>query len=164
MGPLDELALIAYDGSGPAQHAVTIASRLLSTHRVLVVTIWEERLAFAAAPTGIGVGGVVPMDPTNVSEIEDATAQHAARVAHEGAELAQTFGLEAEPQAIGDLGGVGEALIRVANDRNPAVIVIGTRGLGGLLARLEGSTARYLLKHSKWPLLAVHPEEPTSGP
>jgi nucleotide-binding universal stress UspA family protein len=162
MEPPDELALIGYDGSGPAQHAVTQASRLLSTRRVLVVTVWEERMAFVAAPTGLGVGGVVPMDATTVAEIEDAAQRHAERVAREGAQLARTLGLDAEPLAIGDLGGVGEAIMGVADDRKPAVIVIGTRGLGGLLARLEGSTARYLLKHSSWPLLAVHPEEAAS--
>lgn len=161
--PLDELALIAYDGSGPAQHAVRQSARLLSTRRVVVVTVWEEQLAYGAAPTGLGVGGVVPMDLTVVAEIEDAAQQHAERVAREGAELAQTLGLDAEPLAIGDLGGVGEAIIGVAHDRDPAVIVIGTRGLGGLLARLEGSTARYLLKHAQWPLLAVHPEKASAG-
>jgi nucleotide-binding universal stress UspA family protein len=159
MEPLDELALIAYDGSPPAQHAVAMAARLLSSRRIIVVTIWEERLAYAASPTGLGVGGSVPMDMTTLSAIEDASQQNAERVAREGAQLAQTLGLDAEPLAIGDLGGVGEAIIGVAHDRNPAVIVIGTRGLGGLLARLEGSTARYLLKHSTWPLLAVHAEE-----
>jgi nucleotide-binding universal stress UspA family protein len=158
MGPLDELALIAYDGSGPAQHAVMRASRLLSTRHVLMVTVWEERMAFVATPTGLGVGGVVPIDPTVVAEIEDAAQRHAERVAREGAQLAQTLGLDAEPLALAGLGGVGETLIDVAHDRSPAVIVIGTRGLGGLRARLEGSTARYLLKHAKWPLLAVYPE------
>lgn len=163
MGPLDELALIAYDGSGPAQHGVTVASRLLSIRRVVVVTVWEERMAYAPAPTGLGVGGMIPMDLTAVSEIEDAAQQHAERVAREGAQLAQTLGLDAEALAIGDIGGVGEAIIGVAGDRDPAVIVIGTRGLGGLLARLEGSTARYLLKHAKWPLLAVHPDDSPSS-
>jgi nucleotide-binding universal stress UspA family protein len=159
MGPLDELALIAYDGSAPAQHGVTVASRLLSTRQVVVVTVWEERLASAAAPTGLGVGDAAAMAPMFVAEIENATQQHAERVAREGAQLAQGLGFDAEPLAIGDLGGVGEAILRVARDRSPTVIVIGTRGLGGLRARLEGSTARYLLKHAKWPLLAVHPEE-----
>ena len=138
---------------------MTVASRLLSVRRAVVVTVWEERLAFVAAPTGLGVGDGLAMDPGFVTEIEDAAQQHATRVAHEGAQLAQTLGLDAEPLAIGDLGGVGEAIIEVAHGRNPAVIVIGTRGLGGLLARLEGSTARYLLKHARWPLLAVHPDE-----
>jgi len=158
MGPLDEPALIAYDGSAPARHAVTVASKVLSIRRVVVVTVWEEGLAFVAAPTGLGVGGGVPMDPKVAAEIDDAAARHAERVAREGAELAQSLGLLAETLAVGDLGGVGETIIGVARDRNPAVIVIGSRGLGGLLARLEGSTARYLLKHAKWPLLAVHPE------
>jgi nucleotide-binding universal stress UspA family protein len=158
MGPLDELALIAYDGSAAAQHAVDQAARLLGTRRVVLVTVWEEGLAFVPAPSGLALGGSVPIDPTVVAEIEDAAHQHAERVAREGAQLAQTLGLQAEPLAVADVGGVGETILRVAHDRHPAVIVIGSRGLGGLLARLEGSTARYLLKHAKTPLLTVHPE------
>ena len=50
MGPPDELALIAYDGSSAAQHAVAQAARLLSARRVVVVTVWEEGLAFVAPP------------------------------------------------------------------------------------------------------------------
>jgi nucleotide-binding universal stress UspA family protein len=38
------------------------------------------------------------------------------------------------------------------------VIVIGAHGRGDLRARLDGGTAKYLLKHAKTPLLAVHPE------
>lgn len=162
MDPLDDCALIAYDGSDPAQHGVTVAARLLSTRRVVVVTVWEERLALAAAPTGLGVGDAAAMPSVYDAEIANAAQQHAERVAGEGAQLARTLGLDAEPLAIGDIGGVGEAIMSVAHDRNPTVIVIGTRGLGGLLARLEGSTARYLLKHAKWPLLAVHPEDDAS--
>ena len=159
MGPLDELALIAYDGSAPAQHAVEQASRLLSARRVVVVTVWEEGLAFVRAPTGLDVGGAVPIAPSVVAEIQDAAQQHGARVAHEGAQLARRLGLEAEPLALADLGGVSETILAVARDRRPSVIVIGSRGLGGLLARLEGSTASYLLRHATCPVLAVHPEQ-----
>jgi nucleotide-binding universal stress UspA family protein len=159
MGPPDELVLIAYDGSSAAQHAVAQAARLLSARRVVVVTVWEEGLAFVAPPPGLEVGGAVRIAPAVVSEIEDAVQQHAERVAHEGAELARTLGLDAEPLAVADLGGVGETILGVARDRNPAAIVVGSRGLTGLLARLEGSTASYLLKHAKCPLLAVHIEK-----
>jgi nucleotide-binding universal stress UspA family protein len=159
MGTLDELALIAYDGSASAQHALAQAARLLSTRRVVLVTVWEEGLAFVPAPSGLALGGEVPINPAVVAEIEDAAHQHAERVARDGAQLARTLGLDAEPLAVADVGGVGETILRVARDRSPAVIVIGAHGLGGLLARLEGSTAKYLLKHAKTPLLAVHPEQ-----
>jgi nucleotide-binding universal stress UspA family protein len=137
---------------------VAQTARLLSTRQVVLVTVWEEGLAFVAAPTGLGVGGPALIDPASIAEIEDAAQQHAVRVAHEGAQLARTLGLTAEPLAIADVGGVGETILGVARDRNPAVIVIGSHGLGGLLARLEGSTASHLLKHAKCPVLAVHPE------
>jgi nucleotide-binding universal stress UspA family protein len=159
MGTLDELALIAYDGSPAAQHAVAQAGRLLSARRVVVVTVWEAALAFVPAPTGLVTGSAVPISPAGVAEIQDAVQQHAERVAHEGAQLARRLGLEAEPLALADLGGVGETILGVARDRNPAVIVIGSHGLGRLLARLQGSTASHLLRHATCPVLAVHPEE-----
>jgi nucleotide-binding universal stress UspA family protein len=125
----------------------------------VVVTVWEEGLAFVSAPTGLGVGGPAPIDLAVVAEIQDAAQQHAERVARDGAQLAQTLGLDAEPLAIADIGGVAETILGVARDRDAAVIVIGSRGLGGLLARLEGSTASHLLRHAKCPVLAVHPAQ-----
>lgn len=101
---------------------------------------------------------VMPIDPAAVAQIEHAAHEHAERVAREGAQLAQTLGLDAEPVAVSDNGGVGETILNVARERAPAVIVIGSRGLGGLLARLQGSTASHLLRHATCPVLAVHPE------
>lgn len=159
VAPLDELALIAYDGCSPAQHAVAQAARLLSARRVIVVTVSEEDLAFVPAPTGLTAGGALPISPALVEEIHDAAQQHAERVAREGAQLAQSLGLDAKPLAIADVKGVGEAILDVARDRRPAVVVIGSHGLGGLIARLEGSTASHVLKRAHCPVLTVHPEQ-----
>ena len=40
-----------------------------------------------------------------------------------------------------------------------AAIVVGSRGLGGIRARLEGSTSKGLLKHASCPVLVVHETE-----
>jgi nucleotide-binding universal stress UspA family protein len=37
--------------------------------------------------------------------------------------------------------------------------VVGSRGLGGIRARLEGSTSKALLRHASSPVLVVHESE-----
>jgi nucleotide-binding universal stress UspA family protein len=49
-----------------------------------------------------------------------------------------------------------DAIVELARERGVAAIVIGSRGLTGLRARLEGSTSSAVLKHASCPVLVVH--------
>jgi nucleotide-binding universal stress UspA family protein len=44
----------------------------------------------------------------------------------------------------------------VASERRAAAIVVGSRGLSGLRARLEGSASNGVLKHASCPVIVVH--------
>jgi nucleotide-binding universal stress UspA family protein len=70
------------------------------------------------------------------------------RIAESGAELARSVGLQADALATHDEGQVAAAIVQVARTRRAAAIVVGSRGLTGLRARLEGSTSNAFLKHS----------------
>jgi nucleotide-binding universal stress UspA family protein len=54
---------------------------------------------------------------------------------------------------------VGDALVDLARQRQAGAIVMGSRGLSGLRARLEGSTSKDVLKHAPCPVLVVHESE-----
>jgi nucleotide-binding universal stress UspA family protein len=89
---------------------------------------------------------------------------HAQRVSKEGAERARSAGLDAEAVAVPDEVHVTDAIIGVARTRGVAAIMVGSRGLSGLRARLEGSTSKDVLKHAPCPVVVVHEtEEPESG-
>ncbi len=153
--------VIAYDGSAAARQAVQEAARLLGPHPTLVVTVWEPGLAYtgpAMASDGLTVNPMV--NPEVAIEVDRGVHQAAEQVSTDGAELAKSLGLAAEPLAVPDDGDVARTLLGVARERNAAAIVVGSRGLSGLRARLEGSTSKTLLKHATCPVVVVHePDE-----
>jgi nucleotide-binding universal stress UspA family protein len=150
--------LIAYDGSEPARHAVRKATELLGSRPALVATVWEEALAYgstAMPSTGVDLQPV-PVDVGRAQEVAEELEAHAGRVAEEGAELARSDGLRAEPLALAGDASAADAIVELARERGAAAIVIGSRGLTGLRARLEGSTSSGVVKHAPCPVLVVH--------
>jgi nucleotide-binding universal stress UspA family protein len=81
------------------------------------------------------------------------------QMARDGAEMAGSLGLEAQPLSLSDERDVARTLIELARDQGAAAIVVGSRGLGGIRARLEGSTSKALLAHAPCPVLVVHAAE-----
>ena len=150
--------LIGYDGSDTARRAVREAAELFGSRRALVVTVWEPDLAYQS--TGIEADPMMGMpfgvDPAAAQEVDDASKAHADRVAEEGVELAKSLGLQAEALAVADEGNVADAIVELARKRDVAAIVVGSRGLSGLRARLEGSTSNAVAKHASCPVVLVH--------
>jgi nucleotide-binding universal stress UspA family protein len=156
MTDLDGPLVIAFDGSAAARQAVADAAALLGRRRTLVVTVWEAGLGYSAAvsPPDLTMAPIV--DPAIGVEVDRELRGRAERVASEGAELARSLGLEAEPLAAPDEGDTARTILNVARDRHAAAIVVGSRGLGGLRARLEGSTSKGVLKSAHCPVMVVH--------
>jgi nucleotide-binding universal stress UspA family protein len=160
----DEPILIAYDGSDPARRAVREAGKLFGPRQALVVTVWEPALVLPTDPLPVpgadplSVSGLVPpvVDPAAVQRLDQDVEAGAHRIAESGAELARSVGLQAEALATDDEGQVARAIVEVARTREAAAIVVGSRGLTGLRARLEGSTSDAVLKHSPCPVVVVH--------
>jgi nucleotide-binding universal stress UspA family protein len=154
---VDGPILIAFDGSGAAQRAVADAARLLAPRAALVVTVWESGLAYAMADVRPdGMIATPALEPEVAMNVDREVRSQAARVAGEGAELARSLGLDAEPLAVPDERDVPETILNLAREHRAAAIVVGSRGLSGLRARLEGSTTKGLLKHASCPVIVVH--------
>jgi nucleotide-binding universal stress UspA family protein len=154
----DDQLLIAYDGSDAARRAVRETGKLFGSRRVLVVTVWEPGLAYdaAALPTSGLDMPPIPIDVQEAQEVEHELHDRAHHTAEDGAELARSVGLEAEPLAVADEVHVADTIVELARKRGAAAIVVGSRGLKGLRARLEGSTSNAVLKHASCPVLVVH--------
>jgi nucleotide-binding universal stress UspA family protein len=97
-----------------------------------------------------------PIDVAEAQGLEEELQAQARRTAEEGAELAGSVGLRAEAMTVPDRINVADAIIELARERGAAVIVIGSRGLTGLRARLEGSTSSVVVKHATCPVLVIH--------
>lgn len=153
----DRPVLIAYDGSPAARQAVADAAEILRSRRAIVVTVWEAGLAYvgsAMPPDGMMMSPTV--DPALALSVDREIHHQAERISADGAALAKSLGFDAEPLAAADDGNVAETILNVARSRDVAAIVVGSRGLGGLRARLEGSTSKDLLKHAHVPVIVVH--------
>lgn len=149
--------VIAYDGSGGARQAIVQSAKILGSCRIFVVTVWEEGLAYARPPMPPDGITVQPMvDPETALELDNAVHEHADRVSGEGAALAKSLGLDAEPLALSDDGNVARTILRLAREQRAVAIVVGSRGLSGIRARLEGSTSKAVLKHAACPVIVVH--------
>src|SRR5688572_2806979 len=144
--------LIGYDGSDTARRAVRETAELFGSRQALVVTVWDPSLPYQAAmasPGGPDMMLPVGPDLLDVEEAqasEDRLQDRAHRTAHDGAELARSLGLNAEALVVADDRNVAGAIVELARERDAAAIVIGSRGLSGLRARLEGSTSSAVLK------------------
>jgi nucleotide-binding universal stress UspA family protein len=157
MNAPDGPVLIAYDGSPGARQAVADAARLMGSCRTLVVTVWEEGLAYLSpVPSQDGTTMGPILDPRVAADVDHELQRHAERVSREGAELARSLGVDAEPLAVPDHGGVPRTILHEACERQAVAIVVGSRGLGGLRGRLEGSTSKGVLQHAPCPVIVVH--------
>jgi nucleotide-binding universal stress UspA family protein len=122
----DAPVLIAYDGSDTARRAVQEAGKLFGSRQVLVVTVWEPGLAYEAE---------VPITDLDMPAVP---------VDIEGA------------RELADEVKVADTVVELARKRGVAAIVVGSRGLRGLRARLEGSTSNAVLRHAPCPVVVVH--------
>jgi nucleotide-binding universal stress UspA family protein len=156
MTPPDGPILIAYDGSAAARQAVADAARLLKARQTLVLTVWEAALAYATVATTPDLSMVPTVDPATVLQVDERLRRQADEVSREGADLARSLGLDAEPLAAADAGDVARTILEVARERHAAAIVMGSRGLSGFRARLEGSASKSVLKHAECPVIVVH--------
>ena len=134
--------LIAYDGSVHAQHAIAQSGELLRERLpALVVTVHQplEKLPFAQLT-------VIP------DELAEAMSKEARVTADEGAEQARRSGFEAEALAVTGAP-VWRELVRVADERDAALIVIGSHGRTGLRYVALGSVATAVCQHANQPVL-----------
>ncbi len=148
--------VIAYDGSSAARQAVAAVAKLLPSRRTLVVTVWEPALAHAAAAPKPAAAATPVVDPSAGLDVDSDLRASAQRVSDEGAQLARSLGLDAEPIATVDASAVASTIVELARRHDAAAIVVGSRGLSGVRARLEGSTSKDVVKRAPCPVIVVH--------
>ena len=139
--------LICYDGSEGSSRAIDAAAALLDRRHVVILdvtpplTAEEEEAAL-----------FTPVIPDNI----DQRVHDVRKIARRGVQLARAHGLDAE-DTVKVAAPTWQGVVDVADEIDASVVVVGSRGLHGLRATIEGSLSHDLAEHLGRPLLIVPP-------
>jgi nucleotide-binding universal stress UspA family protein len=147
----DSPLLICYDGSENAKYAIERAGALLAGRRAVVVTVWQP-----TADLGSMVWSDMPASMVDFVELDRAAAEGGGCLAEEGVRIAHESGLEADAIAVKAAGPVWKTILEIAERRDAAAIVMGSRGLAGIRSMLLGSVSNAVVHHAERPTLVVH--------
>jgi nucleotide-binding universal stress UspA family protein len=138
--------IFAYDGSELSKLAIDEAARQLGTGRdALAVTVWQP---FAV--------GFVPVGGLRLDAEQTADVRHAAELtAAEGASLAEQAGFRSRSAAI-EAAPTWTGIVKVAEEHDCSLIVLGSHGRTGLASVLIGSVAEAVAAHSPRSVLITH--------
>jgi nucleotide-binding universal stress UspA family protein len=150
---MDPVVLLCVDGSDDAQAAASTGlARLAPGGRIVLATVVD-----AGDPTLLsGVGGVAggTMTPDQFEAMGEVRREEGEAL------LAQAAAALDLPDAerVVLAGGAGIELSLLAKDLGATVIVVGSRGRGGIKRALLGSVSDHLVRHAPCPVLVVRDE------
>ena len=138
--------IFAYDGSELAKLAIDEAARQLRTGRAaLVITVWQP------FEVGFVPSAGLRLDAQQVTEVRKA----AERTAADGAVLAEHAGFPARSAAI-EAAPTWKGIVKVGEEHDCSLIVLGSHGRTGLASVLIGSVAEAVAAHPPRSVLIVH--------
>jgi nucleotide-binding universal stress UspA family protein len=148
--------VVAFDGSNESETALRAAAGLFRDRLLLVVSVWEPGLAMAmmSSPDSTGMS-FPPPTPEQIVAVDRAQHDHATSAAESGVQIVRELGGTAEALPVPEDMDIAEAVIGIADDRDAAAIVVGSRGLGAVKSRLMGSVSRRVLHDTRRPVLIV---------
>jgi nucleotide-binding universal stress UspA family protein len=141
--------VLCYDRSVGSLRAIETASALFPGHATIVLHVWNPVAALGAV-----YGAMVPSAAFHRGEAQRAAMQ----VAEEGAALANEAGLEATAAAASaQFDGTSTTILKVAEQHDAEVIVLGARGLSALRSVVLGSVSHAVVQRAHCPVLVVPP-------
>lgn len=155
-----EPVLLAYDGSESAQAATQQAASLFPDRPLVVLSVARSVAATGSASIA-GIPAGVAGDA--IARLNEEAQGQAEALAHEGATAAEAAGLEAT--AVGALTDrtVWGAIVRAAEDKNVAAVMVGSRGRSDLRSALLGSVSSGVIHHCDCPVVVVSGPSVSSG-
>jgi nucleotide-binding universal stress UspA family protein len=135
--------LIATDGSAAAREAVEFGLELAQEHAAEVTFVHVAPVLDRSFVAGIGVPAALPhrIDEVDRKPLEDALATAAERDVTAKAELLA--------------GAPADEIVAYADTIDADLVVVGSRGRGGVATALLGSVSRGVLHEARRPVLVV---------
>ncbi|MFJ7181435.1 universal stress protein [Streptomyces massasporeus] len=146
------LVVVGVDGSASSLTAVEAAAREAQSRgaglRVVHACVWPAlHVPLGPSPLGPPEGGIRNMVDRLVAE-----AVERARAAAPGVDVSHVV-VTGEPLTVLE-----------AQSRTAELVVVGSRGMGGFVGLLVGSTAVHLAAHGRCPVLVVREQPSAEGP
>lgn len=134
--------VVGMDGSASSRRALELAQALAAPLGAALVLVhaYDPHVPFVSEPTGA---------------MRDELRRHAAAVLHEARQTVAAP-LEVIEEAVAE-GRAREQLVAACERHAPALLVVGSRGLGGFKTLLLGSTSRWAVHHAPCPVLVARP-------
>jgi nucleotide-binding universal stress UspA family protein len=122
----------------------------------LVVTVWEPGVGYVLLTPTIAPA---PIEIRATLEVDEALYERARQLAEEGATTARELGFDAEGLAVADVLAPADTLVRIARDRDAAMVVVGSHGHRAVRELIVGSTTRAVIRSAPCPVGVVRHDE-----
>jgi len=147
------MILICYDGSADAQAAIDQAGLLMAGSEATVLVIWETILETMTRHGALGMGMIGFSGDDGAADA--AIKQAAVDTAADGVQRAAAAGLVAQPRVVNRNDDIAAVILAEAAGLDAGVIVLGTRGLGGVKSLMLGSVSHAVLHHADRAVLVI---------
>ena len=152
--------LLATDGSEEADLAARTAAELadktgseLHMVHVFGITPW-----YPAYPEGFGLGGAELEDPEFERDLQRTSEQRARELLDAEVEKLRSLGVTLAQAHLVE-GGVPQEIVGLAEEIGAGLIVLGSRGGGGIRRALMGSVSDSVVRHAHCPVMVVRTVE-----
>jgi nucleotide-binding universal stress UspA family protein len=139
--------LLAMDGSDPSKHALEYA--------IEIAKKWGSSLFIISVVPTIVLPVIEPgLSSENIDKLEEETKKFYQKVLIDAEEKLKKYP-EIQYETILEHGRPCKVINDVASKENVDLIIIGSRGLGGITGYILGSTSHRVADHCKMPILIV---------